>query len=495
MVARWMENRKITKRIVITGTLTLLTPARFGSGDSKTETLTDMPLLRDPKDGTPLLPGASIAGSLRAYLREWELGYEKSEPNNGRSRTQQLFGDVLEDYGESRESYLIIEDSISKTLRSEFRPGVKIDAKTRTASIEAAGGQLYDMELLEAGTEFPLCFELALPDIENKGQALREGLAIALTGFERKEIGLGARKRRGFGECQVTNWQVQTYDLTESKQLVAWIGNESGVISSGSGIAEMLEVKTLPPDHRKRFYLDAIFKLESSLLIRSGGDSSGLPDMVHLKSRRMDQEIPVLSGTSLAGTIRSRALRIANTMTQDKATVINLVEDIFGPGEIREKTKRKGDEKPKASHITVREREVTNGYERVQTRIRIDPFSGGTYPGALFEQQPIIGGKNTKIAVSIELRQPEDAHIGLLLHIIKDLWTGDIPLGGEASVGRGRLKGLQADLQLYKPQQDKPEKWRISSKNEDKLHVEGNCELLEKFSKAFGDLMEANDEA
>ncbi|MGQ9815302.1 MAG: hypothetical protein ACUVR3_09155, partial [Candidatus Roseilinea sp.] len=38
----------------------------------------------------------------------------------------------------------------------------------------------------------------------------------------------------------------------------------------------------------------------------------------------------------------------------------------------------------------------------------------------------------------------KQSEIGLLLLLLKDLWTGDLPLGGESSVGRGRLKGVQA---------------------------------------------------
>ena len=34
----------------------------------------------------------------------------------------------------------------------------------------------------------------------------------------------------------------------------------------------------------------------------------------------------------------------------------------------------------------------------------------------------------------------------MLLLVLKDLWTGFVPVGGEASVGRGRLKGRSAVL-------------------------------------------------
>lgn len=59
--------RKITKRIVIEGDSVLETPTRFGNGDR--DGLTDLTISRDALDGRPLLPGASIAGALRSYLR------------------------------------------------------------------------------------------------------------------------------------------------------------------------------------------------------------------------------------------------------------------------------------------------------------------------------------------------------------------------------------------------------------------------------------------
>ncbi len=480
MSARWKEHRNIHKRYVIRGTLILLTPARFGGRQS--DQLTDMPLLIDPMTGKPLLTGASIAGAMRSYLRDWELGYETREPADGSSRAQLLFGDVLESLNESRESYLIVEDSVAETLQSEFRPGVKIDPATHMAAVEESGGQLFDMELLQAGTRFPLYLELALPDQVGLENRLLEGLAIALTGFERKEIGLGSRKRRGFGECEVIEWDVQSYDLKDPTWLVAWIERQPGKSQKGETIASRLGIENLPPDQRRRFCLESVFRLRTSLLIRSGSGAADSPDMVHLKSWRDGEQVPILSGTSLAGALRGRALRIANTISPTDAGV--LVENIFGPARIEQAEKRRQGNKPFASRAVVHERQVI-GEERVQSRIRIDRFTGGTYPGALFEQQIIQGGDKSRVCVSIELRNPDKRHIGLLLHLLKDLWTGDLPLGGEASVGRGRLEGDEARLVLYSPDQEKPETWIIRRVRE-QVKVDGNMDMLDMYARAVG---------
>ena len=128
---------------------------------------------------------------------------------------------------------------------------------------------------------------------------------------------------------------------------------------------------------------------------------------------------------------------------------------------------------PFASRALIRERVIEGRNDLVQSRIRIDPFTGGTYPGALFEQQPLIGGDAARVSISFEVRNPTDAYLGLLLHILKDLWTGDLPLGGEASVGRGRLNGRKATLYWG------GEKWVIEA-NGDGLKITGDPNTLEK---------------
>ena len=65
---KWLDSRQLVKRLVITGTLVLETPAQFGNGD--TDGATDMALLLDPLEGRSLLTGASLAGALRNYVRE-----------------------------------------------------------------------------------------------------------------------------------------------------------------------------------------------------------------------------------------------------------------------------------------------------------------------------------------------------------------------------------------------------------------------------------------
>jgi CRISPR/Cas system CMR subunit Cmr4 (Cas7 group RAMP superfamily) len=432
--AHWKESRQIVERVIVTGDLTLLTPTHLGSGEAAGPT--DMSLLRDPVDNRKaLLTGASVAGALRNYLREVTCGYD-GVPGKKSILVQLLGGERGDDTG--AQSLLIVDDALSREpAQVEIRDGVRIDSETGTA----AEGAKFDIELLQAGTTFPLRFELLIPD-EEDATALKTALAQALQGFENAEIGLGARKRRGFGRCQVKGWRVVSYDLTMTAGLLAWLMEDEAAAHADKSakIAALLESDGQAQDARERFTVAATFWLDGSLLIRADAESG--VDAGHLRSYRPDQgDVPVLPGTSLAGVLRHHALRIANTLATD-GQGSKLIEEMFGhspdPGNKKDQ--------PTASRVLVEETVVEGTRPLVQSRVKIDRFTGGAYPTALFSEEPVFGGPGSRVWVNLELRKPQDHEVGLLLLLIKDLWTGDLPVGGESSVGRGRLQGLEAKL-------------------------------------------------
>jgi hypothetical protein len=70
----------------------------------------------------------------------------------------------------------------------------------------------------------------------------------------------------------------------------------------------------------------------------------------------------------------------------------------------------------------------------------------------LFNEQPHFprDGQDA-VKITLELQNPAPAEIGLLLLVLKDLWTEDLPVGGESSIGRGRLTGKFARLTHQEP--------------------------------------------
>ncbi|MEQ9621815.1 RAMP superfamily CRISPR-associated protein [Coleofasciculus chthonoplastes] len=440
------HQRPIAKRIIVRGRLILDTPTCLGSGDA--DSPTDLALLRDSISDHALLTGSSIAGALRNYLREYEQGYGKEEKKTDRATS--LFGGTRRD-DDGEQSPLIVNDAISSKIPTvELRDGVEIEGKTGTAK----KGQKYDLELLAAGTEFSLCFELLIEqkqdprEQQNYEDRLVKSLALALRGLELGEISIGMKKRRGFGRCKVKTWQVWQFDLTQDDKRLEWLLFEHWCTEllpeheTYSSIATALGLSLdEEEDKRDRFFLEATFKLASPLLIRSGQDSTGCaPDVVHLRSHRDGELKPVLSGTSLAGVLRHRAERIVNTLDKPE----KIVNDVFGF--VEENSKQ-----AKASRLVVHESVIESTADLVQNRIAIDRFTGGAYHGALFSEQPIFGSDKTRLTLELELRQPRNAEIGLLLLLLKDLWTRDLPVGGESSIGRGQLQGIEAKMRRQLP--------------------------------------------
>ena len=484
---QWQKSRRIVRRISVEGTLVLETPTHLGNGIE--DGFVDMALMRDEVDGGALLTGTSIAGALRSYLLSREVGYRKYGASD--SLANLLFGKQEGDRGE--QSLIITHDARSKRPDVELRDGVAIDAKTRTAE----DNQKFDIELLAAGTAFVLRFELLV--LDGKEAKLRNALAMALQGFERGEISLGVRKRRGFGRCRVSEWRVRDCDLMTGSGLLSWLQND-GLSERGGEIAPLLHAEDTKNDQRSFFEICATFGIDGSLLIRSYDDKATAPDMTHLHSKRNGKPEAVVSGTSLGGALRARAAKIARTLCAadeaGEAYAYSMIDDLFGPRTIRKDTM------PWASRVWVEERVVEKPLEMVVHRVKIDRFTGGSYPTALFNQQPVFGIKDTEVTLKLRVDNASDADCGLLLLLLKDLWTGDLLIGGEASVGRGRLVGKSACIkrrQRSDGSEGKGEEtghevfeWTIAQQG-DSLALSENHDLLQGYVTAWTRKVQCND--
>ncbi|WP_269849664.1 hypothetical protein [Methanosarcina horonobensis] len=61
-------------------------------------------------------------------------------------------------------------------------------------------------------------------------------------------------------------------------------------------------------------------------------------------------------------------------------------------------------------------------------------------------------GNDEALNVKIKIEKYEPWEAGLMMQVLKDLWCGDLAIGGEKNVGRGVLQGLSAAI-----------KWKIKS--------------------------------
>lgn len=462
--AQWLNTAGIQARIIVRLCLTLDSPTHVGSGDARG--LIDMALMRDPADGRPMISGATLAGALRAYLAA-------QNPD----AASNLFGSVSSD-NKSRESWVQVGDAhLRKTgipPHIAIRDGVGIDSVTRTASPRLK----YDLELLEAGASFLVDLALLLPVDHPEYE---EHLLRALKGLD-GSIRLGKRKRRGYGQCRIAWGKVWRY--TFPKDLVRWLENP---LSEAEGEWTPLDLSQFkaqaggPQDCT----ITLTCTLASSLLVRAApveidAGTKNMPDQEMMRSRRtvvdngkeIIQTYLVLPGTSLAGALRARTERIANTLHPGEGKI--WAARLFGES-------RQAD-KPTASRIWVDETEIQGANEWVHTRVKIDRFTGGAYPGALFSEGILQPSPETKLTIRLRLQDAGRDEVGMLLLLLKDLWTGDLPIGGEAGVGRGRLEGQKAVIQW------KGEEWVLTHKGSCGLHVDAppNAEDLNQLVRALG---------
>jgi len=431
--------RPIQARWVIGGTLTLETAAHL-KGESRS--IVDMPVLRHPIGGRPLLPGTTLGGCLRSALADRLAGYRGTPREEDKARIARLFGAERGDpYGS--QSPLIIFDALGefpKDLAIEIRDGVAIDPATGVAEAH----KKFDFEVLPAGTRFPVRVDMILPSPGGGDEAeLLSLLAGALDAFSYGEAHLGARRSRGLGQVRAS-WKARRFDPSTEQGWMEWLltdhedplgqRDECGtaleaIRAAWPGEAEALEY---PEDRRRAIRIALRVSPVHDLLVRSPGTHPDDPDVIHLRSAGR----PVLPGTAVAGALRARALRIARLVREGKGDAEIWVERLFGP--------RLGDRgesqhiRPAASRLRVAEVFIENSRPRTQTRIALDRFTQGVAEGALFQEQTEEGGSAT---VTMELLNPEPGELGLVLLLLKDVLHGRLAFGGSSSVGRGWMRG------------------------------------------------------
>ena len=164
----------------VTGVLVTQTPIRVGS--SKSDGDIDLPVLRDGQ-GRVLIPGSSLAGSVRSSCRD--LGIEESLVNRLFGETEDGDKDAVGDTSWFSFSDTAIDHPV------EFRNGVGIDRRTGTAAAQA----LYSYEVLPRGVRLPFSMEVELPSgavSDFRREEIEEVLKKILAGMARGEVSVGA---------------------------------------------------------------------------------------------------------------------------------------------------------------------------------------------------------------------------------------------------------------------------------------------------------------
>lgn len=395
-----------TGKLLLKGTINLLSAGLIGSGRDER---TDMDFIRD-SDGNPFIPATSFIGVLRHRINI----------NAEREKLKRFWGsDEIDD--EYYQSAIYCKDLTLKDgqFKLSMRDGVAIDNRTGRAK----EGAKFDYEVIKPGAAFDLEIEIDL--LKGYEDFFKKMLSTIIRLLKAGDLSVGAKTRNGLGRIRLEDHKVYEFDFKKKGDLLRWMKEDFSTPVE-------FNIKPFPYHGAGLFRLVADFKIKNSLIIRSYTGDPSAPDAVHISS----SQGAIIPGSSLKGAIRARAERIVNTLGIDNS----VINELFGYVDESKKEARRG-------RLIVEETVLPEYPQEVQTRIKIDRFTGGVMEGALLETMPLFSTKDEKIfriSISVENYKPFEA--GLMLLILKDLWTGDLPLGGEKSIGRGVLEGRRAEI-------------------------------------------------
>jgi CRISPR/Cas system CSM-associated protein Csm3 (group 7 of RAMP superfamily) len=422
------------------GIVKLYSPLIIGSGE---EEFSDTDILKD-KNGTPYIPATSFIGSFSSFIRDHcDLSDDEKK----------MFNIIFPDQNDKWESLISCSDLVpvkKSHLNVVLRDGIGINPKNGMVKKDSK----FDYQAVDRGAKFKLNIEIKYMNNQQKsmGEKLIKTLIDCMNDNDGGLIGFGAKTNNGFGKITLdeNSMNYYEYDFTNKESVLNWIQDSGDKIAQKpSNIKDYLK-DSLKMKH-DALNIEAYFKLKSSLIIRSYSDEPSDPDSSSISYSKQngakDKIEYFIPGTSLKGTIRTRCVKILNTILPEHSKEI--VNDLFGFVETVKKIKNEDDRKEKAvrSRIKVRDTILPDYADEVQSRIAIDRFTGGVIDGALFDSKALFDDGGDKVLkIEMTVNSPKSYEAGLLLLILKDLSTGDLAIGGEKSIGRGVLKGINASI-------------------------------------------------
>jgi CRISPR/Cas system CSM-associated protein Csm3 (group 7 of RAMP superfamily) len=458
-----MKPETVTGKIILSGELTLDAPLLIGSGSGGSDEQ-DIHVLRrqgrQGRKGDPILPGSSLAGALRSFLMadnalagELLFGTETTgKPGGGLPEMQ---------------SSLSLSDIVLKNARIITRDGVAIDEITHTAIPQAK----YNYEAIDSGASGIFYAELTLRTIHEEHQDLLSREISRLQDYLLSGFPLGAHTAKGFGRVHLKRLVIDTYDFHNPEDVRQWLNLPDIAADQdnlGHGIPGSRKIKTHAPAKPlyapNDFVITVHCALNSSLIVRSydkhachtaeekwkiaannndpSSDESGNTSLTAVMQQDQQGHY-LLPGTSLKGALRHHVWHLLRVLGKDT----QLTDSLMGPSPAA--MREPGAKKMKSRFFVeeaVLKPETVQPYP--QTRNRIDRFTGGTIGTALFSTLPIWQQEKgmPSLTLTFGIHSPEKWQIGLTLLLLKELWLGRLPLGGEKSIGRGTLSGETAAI-------------------------------------------------
>lgn len=426
---------KICGRLCVEMTGYLTSPLAVGSGEQE---YTDSDVVFNAQ-GEPYIPGTSLAGAMRQY----------ADAIRGMDETNRLFGmpeNGVPGSREDRQSRIFIYDAVMKKGKTGVRDGIKLNENKTTSPMGK-----YELQFVERDAEVTFriefiereeCFEES-KSIQEIWEDDLKWIKLWQTGFNRGELRLGSKSRRGYGNIKIDQVKMKKFDMRDKSSFLEWLDWDWGQKNTFENLiwseiyTQGMQVKD---ESRLERCMEVPLHISSTLLVRTYSvpvvGMENIPDYEQMTAEGKGEQA-IIPGSSWAGAFRSHIAKIVKELGQleswnEAQKKLNL---FFGTWtDTNEKNQNLT-----ASRIIFEETMVEGGHGLPTARIAIDRFTGGTVQGALYEEVPWTGGN---LCLRIRWKKSDEKQFdkvicGMLLWAIKDLQSGFLAVGGETSVGRG----------------------------------------------------------
>ena len=239
-------------KLKITGKIELVTGLHIG-GPSPFSAIgaVDSPIVKDVRNGNPVIPGSSLKGKLRTLLAK-KYNEAVAEPNEDNPKLTSLFGSSKK--GDIKTGRLIFSDMTLANWEEMKKEGLtsktevkwentikRTTAEANPRQIERAiRGSKFDLDIVYDIVKYAKKDDIEKDFIEECKQEMIEDFEILKEGFKILQYDyLGGSGTRGYGKVKFTDLSVclvvgDSAELTETVNQCQEILNELGNQQDGS---------------------------------------------------------------------------------------------------------------------------------------------------------------------------------------------------------------------------------------------------------------------
>lgn len=447
-------------------TLEALSPLVIGSGNKNIKT--DSVVAKDVNE-LPYIPATTLAGLIRHLLPEKEqkrwMGYQTKEESYG---SQLILSEakILSENGKPIDGLNTKSDAITELCKQlPIRQHVRINHQ----GVAEKNGK-FDEEIVPKGMRF--CFEMELMSEEDDNEIMNKILST----IQSKGFRIGSGSRSGFGQISVINILHKKLDLSTPEDLKLYLSKSSSLENIWKGFEPYTPTVNTNTD-----YTSYELTLQpSDFMFFGAGFGDEHSDMTFVRESVVQwdnnnrasiiekEKVILIPGSSVKGALAHRTAyhynklkgcfadgKSAEELQENVGKKNGAVKLLFGSeGDNKGKNKRRGS-------ILISDIIQTQTKElekKVLNHVKIDRFTGGAVPGALFSEEVLYAPKVSftleilldKAAITEFKENKEDKEdnvdknkaLEAFETALTDLCKGYLPLGGGVNRGNGTFKGI-----------------------------------------------------